>query len=226
MSFGGGDPHHVLGVRRDASEEEIKRAYRALAKRHHPDGGHGSVTRFLEVQAAYESLAGGDRPGAAARPAARPGTDWARRPRPAAPRRRDPGEAPDGSQKAGPRPAADPAWSRRTPGRRRPTLGSTSYDEAEEAFEPDWGGASWYGPSSGTYWTVNPREYADPRKHGLEYQARARRRAPVPPPGDMPAAGDVPGPGDVPSSAAQGASAGAGVVARVLAAWRRGRIRG
>lgn len=58
------------------------------------------------------------------------------------------------------------------------TLGSTSYDGAAEGpFEPDWGGASWYGPSSGTYWTLNPREYADPRKHGPEYQARARRAA-------------------------------------------------
>ena len=29
-----------------------------------------------------------------------------------------------------------------------------------------WSGASWYGPTSGEYWIVNPREYADPRKHG------------------------------------------------------------
>jgi hypothetical protein len=42
-------------------------------------------------------------------------------------------------------------------------------------MDPDWGGASWYGTSSGTYWTLNPKEYADPRKHGPEYQARARR---------------------------------------------------
>lgn len=58
------------------------------------------------------------------------------------------------------------------------TLGSTSYDGADrEPFEPDWGGASWYGTTSGTYWTLNPKEYADPRKHGPEYQARARRAA-------------------------------------------------
>jgi len=44
-------------------------------------------------------------------------------------------------------------------------------------FEPDWAGADWYGAPSGTYWTLNPKEYADPRKHGPEYQARARRRA-------------------------------------------------
>jgi len=57
-------------------------------------------------------------------------------------------------------------------------MGSTSYDGADsEPFEPDWGGASWYGTTSGTYWTLNPKEYADPRKHGPEYQARARRAA-------------------------------------------------
>ena len=73
--------------------------------------------------------------------------------------------------------------------RSKATLGSTSYDGADASqFEPDWGGASWYGTTSGTYWTINPKEYADPRKHGPEYQARARRaaagRAGVPPPGD------------------------------------------
>ena len=61
---------------------------------------------------------------------------------------------------------------------KKATLGSTSYDGVEaEPFEPDWGGASWYGTTSGTYWTLNPKEYADPRKHGPEYQARARRAA-------------------------------------------------
>ena len=62
-------------------------------------------------------------------------------------------------------------------GPRRATPGSTSYDEAAEPLDPDWDGGAWYGPSSGTYWTINPREYADPRKHGPEYQARARRAA-------------------------------------------------
>ena len=55
-------------------------------------------------------------------------------------------------------------------------MGSTSYDGVEdEPFEPDWAGGSWYGSGSGTYWRVNPKEYADPRKHGPEYQARGRR---------------------------------------------------
>jgi hypothetical protein len=54
-------------------------------------------------------------------------------------------------------------------------MGSTSYDETRDAAETTWGGASWYGTTSGEYWTINPREYADPRKHGPEYQSRARR---------------------------------------------------
>ncbi len=61
---------------------------------------------------------------------------------------------------------------------RRPkaTIGSTSYDGADrEPFDPAWEGGDWYGAGSGTYWTLNPKEYADPRKHGPEYQARSRR---------------------------------------------------
>jgi hypothetical protein len=69
--------------------------------------------------------------------------------------------------------------------RNKATLGSTSYDGVEGPFEPDWRGASWYGTTSGTYWTLNPKEYADPRKHGPEYQARARRA--TRPPGGEPA---------------------------------------
>jgi hypothetical protein len=62
---------------------------------------------------------------------------------------------------------------------RKATLGSTSYDDVDrEPFDPEWAGGSWYGTASGTYWTLNPKEYADPRKHGPEYQARARRPIP------------------------------------------------
>jgi hypothetical protein len=61
-------------------------------------------------------------------------------------------------------------------GPRKATPGSTTYDEAAELpLDPEWDGGSWYGPSSGTFWTINPREYADPRKHGPEYLARARK---------------------------------------------------
>ncbi len=200
MGSGGRDPHRVLGLPRDASEAEIKGAYRSLAKRHHPDAGQGSVVRFLEIQAAYEALAGDRRAGAPSDPVPGSRDAWPRRATPnAGPRRddADPGPAErrnaSGRSSAGPRAdtepgpgrpgeqggarTGDPGRGRRTRVPRRATLGSTSYDEAEAVFEPDWGGASWYGPSSGTYWTLNPREYADPRKHGPEYQARAHRQA-------------------------------------------------
>ena len=69
--------------------------------------------------------------------------------------------------------------SRRGGGRRRDvrkaTMGSTSYDEARDPADATWSGASWYGPTSGEYWIVNPREYADPRKHGPGYQQRGSR---------------------------------------------------
>ncbi len=53
------DPYEVLGVSRQATADEIKRAYRKLAKQHHPDRNPGSKAaeqRFKEVQAAYEIL--------------------------------------------------------------------------------------------------------------------------------------------------------------------------
>ena len=71
---------------------------------------------------------------------------------------------------------APPGGPRRRAGRKA-TFGSTSYDGPQDASDPAWQGAAWYGQSSGEYWTVNPREYADPRKHGPEYQARAADRA-------------------------------------------------
>lgn len=85
-----------------------------------------------------------------------------------------PGPRPGGGSAAGDAPGTGAAGAARPPNRATP--GSTSYDGTDaEPFEPDWGGASWYGTTSGTYWTLNPKEYADPRKHGPEYQARARR---------------------------------------------------
>ncbi len=91
-------------------------------------------------------------------------------------------------------------------GPRRATPGSTSYDEAAEPLDPDWDGGAWYGPSSGTYWTLNPREYADPRKHGPEYQARARRATPDQAGESMPGADPEPA---LDEAAASAASAGA-----------------
>ena len=52
------DYYDALGVSRDASQEEIKRAYREKAREHHPDASdhEDAQERFKEVQEAYEVL--------------------------------------------------------------------------------------------------------------------------------------------------------------------------
>jgi molecular chaperone DnaJ len=49
------DHYATLGVARNASADEIKRAFRKLASQHHPDKG-GDTKKFQEIQAAYETL--------------------------------------------------------------------------------------------------------------------------------------------------------------------------
>ena len=268
------DAYRILGLTRGASTDEVKRAYRRLAKIHHPDAaGEKNLPRFLAIQAAYEQLTdgldgavrprrpsaprrpwdadpvradathrayggrargpasgprpagGGAAPGAGpagAAPGAAPGSGGASTGGAAASegaaRAGSTGSAKSGASAGGPTagPTAGPTTGSTRDGRRRrrtapppgqgdtgsaggpettsgprpaepkgrkrkaATLGSTSYDGVDGPFEPDWRGASWYGTTSGTYWTLNPKEYADPRKHGPEYQARARRATPVP----------------------------------------------
>ena len=50
------DYYDVLGVSRDASADEIKKAFRKLAVRYHPDKEGGDETKFKEINEAYEVL--------------------------------------------------------------------------------------------------------------------------------------------------------------------------
>jgi DnaJ-class molecular chaperone len=53
------DPYEVLGVAKTASEAEIKKAFRTLAKKHHPDkhaGDAAAQKRFQEISGAYDIL--------------------------------------------------------------------------------------------------------------------------------------------------------------------------
>lgn len=57
------DYYRVLGVARDASEKEVRAAFRRLARRYHPDvnpGDSSSEERFKEINTAYEVLSDGD----------------------------------------------------------------------------------------------------------------------------------------------------------------------
>lgn len=52
------DPYEILGVGRTASPEEVKRAYRNLARKYHPDVNKeaGSADKFKEINSAYQLL--------------------------------------------------------------------------------------------------------------------------------------------------------------------------
>lgn len=76
------DYHAVLGVSKDADEKEIKKAYRRLALKYHPDrnSSPSAGKRFQEISEAYAVLTGKERPPARPRrrrPAPRMGDEEA-----------------------------------------------------------------------------------------------------------------------------------------------------
>jgi len=57
----GGDHYSTIGVGKDADEDEIRKAYKSQAQKHHPDKEGGDESKFKELQHAYDVLSDSDR---------------------------------------------------------------------------------------------------------------------------------------------------------------------
>jgi DnaJ family protein C protein 9 len=55
------DPHKILGIAEDSPKEEIKRAYRKLQFKYHPDRPEGDAEKYKEIAQAYERLMKGEK---------------------------------------------------------------------------------------------------------------------------------------------------------------------
>jgi DnaJ-class molecular chaperone len=53
------DPYEILGIPRDSTEDVVKKAYKKLAMKHHPDKG-GDPEQFKRIQGAYDKIIKGD----------------------------------------------------------------------------------------------------------------------------------------------------------------------
>jgi molecular chaperone DnaJ len=63
------DPYKVLGVSPDASDEEVKKAYRDLTKKYHPDlnpGDEKAAEKMNDINTAYDQIKSGNIPGSTA----------------------------------------------------------------------------------------------------------------------------------------------------------------
>lgn len=55
------DAYKILGVSRQATPDEVKKAYRALSKKYHPDNiKTGDADKFKELQTAYKLIESGE----------------------------------------------------------------------------------------------------------------------------------------------------------------------
>ncbi|HDL75112.1 MAG TPA: hypothetical protein ENH06_01910, partial [bacterium] len=55
------DYYQVLGVSKNATQDDIKKAYRKLAHEYHPDKNHGNEKKFKEINEAYQVLSDKDK---------------------------------------------------------------------------------------------------------------------------------------------------------------------